>query len=100
MGNLIRISESNDFIVDYDKDRRMYRVSVFEDNHYQDEYWFDAYGEKEAANKIEKIIEKLEINKVNYKKMLLQRNQYMNGELIECYLNLLIDWIKDLSKSP
>ena len=57
MGNLIRISESNDFIVDYDKDRRMYRVSVFEDNHYQDEYWFDAYGEKEAANKIEKIIE-------------------------------------------
>ena len=49
MGNLIRISESNDFIVDYDKDRRMYRVSVFEDNHYQDEYWFDAYEDKEVG---------------------------------------------------
>lgn len=45
--NLIRISESDDFIVDYDKDRGMYRVSVFEDYHFQDEYWFDAYEEKE-----------------------------------------------------
>ena len=46
--NLIRISESKDFVVDYDKDRGMYRVSVFEDCHYKDEYWFDAYEDKEV----------------------------------------------------
>jgi hypothetical protein len=46
--NLIRISTSDDFVVDYDKDRGMYRVSVFEDCHYKDEYWFDAYEEKEV----------------------------------------------------
>ena len=45
---LIRISESDDFTVDYDKGRGMYRVSVFEDNHFQNEYWFDAYEEKEC----------------------------------------------------
>ena len=46
--SLIRVAQGNDFIVDYDKDRGMYRVSVFEDNHYQDECWFDAYEEKEV----------------------------------------------------
>lgn len=45
---LIRISESDDFIVDYDKEKGMYRVSTFENNHFQDEYWFDAYEEKEC----------------------------------------------------
>lgn len=45
--DLIRISTNDNFVVDYDKDRGMYRVSIFEDNHYQDEYWFDAYEEKE-----------------------------------------------------
>jgi hypothetical protein len=47
MVNLIRVAESDDFIVDYDKSRGMYRVSVFQDYHFQDEYWFDAYEEKE-----------------------------------------------------
>lgn len=47
--SLIRISTSDNFIVDYDKDRGMYRVSVFEDGHFQDEYWFDAYEEKEVS---------------------------------------------------
>ena len=37
---LFRISENDNFIVDYDKDRSMYRVSVFIDNHFLDEYWF------------------------------------------------------------
>jgi hypothetical protein len=50
--SLIRISESDDFIVDYDKDRGMYRVSVFEENHFKDEYWFDAYEEKEMQNEL------------------------------------------------
>ena len=44
---LIRISVSDDWIVDYDKERGMYRVSYFQDNHFVDEHWFDAYEEKE-----------------------------------------------------
>lgn len=49
--SLIRISESDDFVVDYDKDRWMYRVSVFNDNHFVSEYWFDCYEEKELSKK-------------------------------------------------
>lgn len=45
---LIRISESDNWIVDYDKERGMYRVSVFEDGHFKDEFWFDAYEGKEV----------------------------------------------------
>lgn len=47
MNNLIRISISDDWIIDYDKERGMYRVSYFQDNHFVDEYWFDAYEDKE-----------------------------------------------------
>ena len=45
--SLIRISESNDWIVDYDRERGMYRVSYFEDGHFVDDHWFDCYEEKE-----------------------------------------------------
>ena len=45
--SLIKISESNNWIVDYDKERGMYRVSYFEDCHFVDEFWFDEYKEKE-----------------------------------------------------
>ena len=45
--NMIRISESDDWIVDYDKGRGMYRVSYFQDNHFVDEVLFDAYKEEE-----------------------------------------------------
>ena len=48
--SLIRISESDDWIVDYDKERGMYRVSYFKDGHFVDELWFDAYEEKEICN--------------------------------------------------
>lgn len=48
MSKLIRISESEDWIIDYDKERGMYRVSYFEDNHFVDEHWFDAYEDKET----------------------------------------------------
>jgi hypothetical protein len=48
--NLIRISESDDSIVDYDKERGMYRVSIFEDGHFKDEIWFDAYEDKEVKD--------------------------------------------------
>ena len=44
--NLIRISENEKSIVDYDKERMMYRVSIFENGHFKDEVWFDAYQEK------------------------------------------------------
>lgn len=47
--SLIRISVSDDWIVDYDKERGQYRVSYFEDNHFVDEHWFDAYEEKEVS---------------------------------------------------
>lgn len=46
--SLIRISESDDWIVDYDRERGMYRVSYFEDGHFKDEYWFDCFEEKEV----------------------------------------------------
>lgn len=55
--SLIRICESDNWIVDYDKDRGMYRVSHFEDNHFKDECWFDAYEEKEI-NKSSTLLEK------------------------------------------
>lgn len=45
--SLIRICYSDDWFVDYDRERGMYRVSYFEDNHFVDECWFDAYEEKE-----------------------------------------------------
>lgn len=47
--SLIRISESDDWIVDYDRGRGMYRVSYFEDNHFKDEHWFDCFEEKELT---------------------------------------------------
>ena len=48
--SLIRISESDDWIVDYDRERGMYRVSYFEDNHFKDEYWFDCFEERELGS--------------------------------------------------
>lgn len=46
---LIRICISDDFEVHYDPERGMYRLTIFKDGHYQDEYWFDAYGDKECG---------------------------------------------------
>lgn len=45
--SLIRIAENNNFIIDYDKEKGMYRVSFFENGHWQDEIWFDAYENNE-----------------------------------------------------
>ena len=45
--DMIRIDESDDFIVDYDTKIKMYRVSYFEDYHFKDEFWFDAYKEQD-----------------------------------------------------
>ena len=38
-----RIQEDEDTIVEYDKERGLYRVSFFEDNHFVDDVMFDAY---------------------------------------------------------
>lgn len=48
MSDLIRILETEDWIVDYDKENKKYRVSYFNGNHFVDEIWFDAYKEKEV----------------------------------------------------
>lgn len=48
---LSRVCYSDDWFVDYDRDRGMYRVSYFQDNHFVDEFWFDAYEEKELGYK-------------------------------------------------
>ena len=45
----IPISESENFIVHYDPMSGMYRVTVFNDGHFFDEYWFDAYEDKELS---------------------------------------------------
>lgn len=58
MNNLIRILENEDLAIDYDKERKMYRVSIFEEGHFKNEYWFDVYDKTD--DKIEKIINKLE----------------------------------------
>lgn len=34
--DVVRIDISDDFFVDYDKSRGMYRVSVFEDGHFRE----------------------------------------------------------------
>ena len=47
--SIVRIQEDDNSIVEYDRIRGMYRVSFFEDGHFQDEVWFDAYEEKELA---------------------------------------------------
>lgn len=48
--SLIRISESSDgWIVDYDRERGMYRVSHSEDDIWYEEHWFDAYEDKELS---------------------------------------------------
>lgn len=52
--DLLRICESDNFFVDYDIGRGMYRLSTFDPNadypdscYVKERYWFDAYEEKE-----------------------------------------------------
>lgn len=95
----VTISESDDWIVDYDRSSGMYRVGYFQNNHFVDEHWFDAFEDKEVDDRIEKIIEKLEDNKVAFKKNQLSKGRIkmcLDAKGIERYLNCLIDWIKKL----
>lgn len=47
---LIKVFENDNFIIDYDKDNKKYRVSYFEDYHFKEECWFDEYNENIALN--------------------------------------------------
>ena len=47
----VRILESDDWIIDYDREKRKYRVSYFEDFHFVDEIWFDTYEDREVRDK-------------------------------------------------
>lgn len=42
--DVIRILETDDWVVEYDKNRGMYRVSHFEDFHFKDEVWFEEHN--------------------------------------------------------
>ena len=48
--SLIRISESKDFTVDYDRERGMYRVGILKDSSCVESYWFDCYEERELSS--------------------------------------------------
>lgn len=45
---LIRVAEEDNWAVDYDRTRGMYRVSYFENGHFVAECWFNCYGEREC----------------------------------------------------
>ena len=66
--DLIRILENDDFVVGYDRERGMYRVSYFQDNHFVDECWFEEYKEKEIKRPYYHVLDMYlnEFEKVNY----------------------------------
>ena len=47
--SLFPIADSENFVVHYDPIVRQYRVTVFKDGHFWDEFWFDEYKEEEAS---------------------------------------------------
>ncbi len=64
--DLIRISESENFFVDYDKDRGMYCLTVWFEDLCKNEYWFDAYEEKELGYSIREEIANAVEEKMTY----------------------------------
>ena len=56
--NLIKIFENDDFVVDYDKENGRYRVSYFEDCHFNEECWFYEY--KEEKRSLQEVIRNVE----------------------------------------
>lgn len=90
--DIITISVSDDWVVDYDKSRGMYRVSAFKDGHFCDECWFDAYEDKEVNDGVEKIINKLEEIKTEIMK---KPHAWMRTD-ISYFCDCFIDWIEGL----
>ena len=85
--DVVRISYTDDWVVDYDKNRGMYRVSYFQGNHFVDEHWFDCYEDKEIDNRIDKIIKKLEIDKKKFKEL---KNEIIGSIYIRAILNGIV----------
>ena len=56
--NLIKVFENDNFVVDYDKDNKRYRVSYFEDYHFKEECWFDEYEEENKT--LQQILNEME----------------------------------------
>ena len=94
--SFIRIAEANNFCVDYDKTRGIYRVSVFEKGHFKEEYRFDAYEDKEVDVKIEKIANKLALIKDRLAHWFSERFFYEDAEAIERFFDKFITWIYQL----
>ena len=44
--NLIQITEGEHYMVHYDPKKELYRLSFFQDGHWQDEIWFSALAGK------------------------------------------------------
>lgn len=44
--DVVRVYEDEYVAVDYNKSGKMYRVTIFEDGHFVDEFWFDEYKEQ------------------------------------------------------
>ena len=47
--NLIKILDTDDWVIEYDAENNRYRVSYFQDNHFVDEVLFDAYEVKAVS---------------------------------------------------
>lgn len=96
--SFVLIYSNDTFDVYYDKDTKRYHIDVFDDGHYWDEVWFDAYKaidaneEKEADNRVERIIDKL----TSIKEEILRKNLIFDEIGVRYFINALINWIKGL----
>ena len=97
--SLIRISESSNpegdsWFIDYDPERGMYRATYFQDNHFVDECWFDAYEDREFDDRIKQIINKLTDLKIAGAIKFM--NRHLDAKGFEYFIDLLIKYIKEL----
>lgn len=100
--SLIRISESDNWIADYDTERGMYKVSYFEDGHFVDQYRFDCYEEKEVTNKTELIGwllgKKYNIVDENSDNMTEEFEKQHQWELSRnCFINEVVKYIEKMT---
>lgn len=87
---LVKIYEDDNIIVDYDKTNKKYRVSIFKDYHFQDEFWFDAYEEKDNVQyrSLQEVINKLcavpLVNPVSSEELKMAMEIFKEGTLNNC----------------
>lgn len=97
--DVVTISYTDDWVIDYDKSRGMYRVSYFQDNHFVDEHWFDAYEEKEvaehASSSLSEAVDKMcKISDEEIKETMTEINN-MTSEEREMFWENVIEIFKD-----